>query len=132
MNSIKKMFLVDDDDTFIYISQKIIAKTELVKEINTFENGLAALRFIKDNKDNKSVLPDLLFLDLSMPVMDGWEFLEEYDKINMEYKKDITIYICSSSISPNDLVRTKKYTAVKDFIIKPITQEKFTQIVAGI
>jgi CheY-like chemotaxis protein len=132
MNSIKKMFLVDDDDTFIYISQKIIAKTELVQEINTFENGLAALSFFKANKDNKTLLPELLFLDLSMPVMDGWEFLDEYEKINIENKKDITIYICSSSISPNDLIRTKKYDYVKDFIIKPITQEKLTQIVATI
>lgn len=132
MNHIKKMFLVDDDDTFIYISQKIIAKTELVQEINTFENGLTALSFFKDNKDNKALLPELLFLDLSMPVMDGWEFLDEFEKINIENKKDITIYICSSSISPNDLIRTKKYDTVKDFIIKPITQEKFSQIVAGI
>ncbi len=132
MNHIKKMFLVDDDDTFIYISQKIIAKTELVQEINAFENGLTALSFFKDNKDNKALLPELLFLDLSMPVMDGWEFLDEFEKINIENKKDITIYICSSSISPNDLIRTKKYDTVKDFIIKPITQEKFSQIVAGI
>ena len=93
---------------------------------------MTALSFFKDNKDNKALLPELLCLDLSMPVMDGWEFLDEFEKINIENKKDITIYICSSSISPNDLIRTKKYDTVKDFIIRPITQEKFSQIVAGI
>ena len=66
-----------------------------------------------------------------MPVMDGWQFLDEYALLKIKNKSKITVYICSSSISPYDITRAKSISDVTDFIIKPITKEKLTEIVSA-
>ena len=129
MKNIKTLALVDDDDTFIYITKRIIEKANCVKEIKTFNNGLLAIDYLKKNMSSNSPLPQVIFLDLSMPVMDGWQFLEEFTSIQTDKAKNITIYICSSSISPHDISRAKNISVVTDFIIKPVTKDKFAQIV---
>jgi CheY-like chemotaxis protein len=67
-----------------------------------------------------------------MPIMDGWQFLEEYVKINPRIGKKITIYICSSSISPDDVIRAKSISAVTDFIIKPMTKERLVEMLKNL
>ncbi|WP_162418354.1 response regulator [Cyclobacterium roseum] len=129
MSSIKNLTLIDDDEVFIYLTRKTLNKTNLVDHIRVFENGLEALNFIKNNLDNQDELPEVIFLDLSMPIMDGWQFLQEFSKLKLDPKKTITIYICSSSISPDDVARAKSNSEVSDFIFKPITAEKLYDIV---
>ncbi|WP_162127770.1 response regulator [Flavobacterium phycosphaerae] len=129
MRNIEILALVDDDDTFIFVTKKIIEKTNHVKEVKVFNNGLDALDFLKENLKHSSRLPEVIFLDLSMPIMDGWQFLNEFVKMETEYTKKITIYVCSSSISPHDISRAKSISAVSDFIIKPITKDKFSEII---
>lgn len=130
MKKIDIIALIDDDPAFVYITEKIIEKTNKFKEVKVFDNGLNALNYLKENVKNSLHLPDIIFLDLSMPVMDGWQFLEEYALLNIENKSKITVYICSSSISPYDITRAKNISEVTDFIIKPITKEKLTEIVS--
>ena len=72
--------------------------------------------------------PEILLLDLSMPIMDGWEFLEEYILLSPKLDRKITIYIISSSISPYDIDKAKSISIVTDFIIKPISKEKLIEI----
>ena len=124
MTTLKTLTIVDDDDIFVFLTTKIIEQTNLVDLIKVFGNGLDAINFLKENKNNVDALPDIILLDLSMPIMNGWQFLEEYNKLNPTIGKKITIYICSSSISPDDITRAKTISEVSDYIIKPITKDK--------
>lgn len=129
MNTIKTLTLVDDDDVFVFLTTKAIEQTNLVDLIKVFGNGLDAINFLKENKNNVDALPEIILLDLSMPIMNGWQFLEEYTKLNPTIGKKITIYICSSSISPDDVTRAKSISEVSDYIIKPITKDKLIDLI---
>jgi CheY-like chemotaxis protein len=132
MNKIKNITLVDDDDTFVYLTKIAISKTNLVDQIMVFGNGLEALTFLKENQKQKDILPEIILLDLSMPIMDGWQFLDEYSTFHSKMVKKITIYICSSSISPRDILRAKTINSVSDYIIKPITKVKLKNIIQSL
>jgi CheY-like chemotaxis protein len=97
-----------------------------------FGNGLEALTFLKENQKQKDILPEIILLDLSMPIMDGWQFLDEYSTFHSKMVKKITIYICSSSISPRDILRAKTINSVSDYIIKPITKVKLKNIIQSL
>lgn len=129
MKLIKNIFLIDDDDVFVFIAKKIIAQTQMVEKITSFNNGKDALIFLEQHADFPESLPDLILLDLSMPVMDGWQFLEECSSLNLKLQKKITTYICSSSISAADFDRAKNISAVSDYIIKPISKEKIVEVI---
>lgn len=129
---IKSLTLVDDDEVFVFLTKKIIQQTNLVELIKVFGNGLDALNFIRENMNQPEALPEIILLDLSMPIMNGWQFLDEFTKINPDIGKKITIYVCSSSISPDDIARAKTITEVSDFIIKPITKEKLVDMIKSI
>lgn len=129
MTTLKTLTIVDDDDIFVFLTTKIIEQTNLVDLIKVFGNGLDAINFLKENKNNVDALPDIILLDLSMPIMNGWQFLEEYNKLNPTIGKKITIYICSSSISPDDITRAKTISEVSDYIIKPITKDKLIDFI---
>ena len=129
MTTLKTLTLVDDDDISVFLTTKIIEQTNLVDLIKVFGNGLDAINFLKENKNNVDALPDIILLDLSMPIMNGWQFLEKYNKLNPTIGKKITIYICSSSISPDDITRAKTISEVSDYIIKPITKDKLIDLI---
>ncbi|WP_111309024.1 response regulator [Confluentibacter sediminis] len=129
MNQIKTLTLIDDDDIFVFLTKKVIEQTNLVNLIKVFGNGLDAINFLKKNKYNTDSLPEIILLDLSMPIMNGWQFLEEYAKLNPSIGKKITIYICSSSISHDDITRAKSINEVSDYIIKPITKNRLIEVI---
>lgn len=128
MNSIKTLTLVDDDEIFIFLTKKTIEQTKRVNLINVFTNGLDALNFLKQNRSEVDSLPEIILLDLNMPIMDGWQFLEAYTKDPVVGKK-IMIYICSSSISPDDVARSKAMSVVSDYIIKPIRTDQLVELI---
>ena len=128
MNTVKTLGIVDDDKIYTFLVKKAIEQTNLVNTIKVFENGLDAINFLKENAANQDTLPEILLLDLSMPIMDGWEFLEEYILLSPKLDRKITIYIISSSISPYDIDKAKSISIVTDFIIKPISKEKLIEI----
>jgi len=128
MKPVKYVFLVDDDKLFVFLTKKTIEATNFEGAIKEFGDGREAIDYLKEIAGTNEPLPDIIFLDLSMPIMDGWEFLEEYLEIDAAVRKNITLYICSSSISPHDIERAKSIGAVADFIIKPISKEKFIEM----
>ncbi|MES2239616.1 MAG: response regulator [Bacteroidota bacterium] len=132
MKTIKNMTLIDDDDIFVFLTKKAIQTTNLVELIKVFGNGLDAINFLKDNCNDLSVLPEVILLDLSMPIMDGWQFLDEFIKLVPKIDKKITIYICSSSISPSDVLLAKNNNLVSDYIIKPVSKEKLIELIKGL
>ena len=132
MTPLKQLTLVDDDDVFVFLTTRLLEKHKLVDFIKIFDNGYDALVFIKENLGNIEALPDIILLDLSMPIMDGWQFLDEFVKINPKIGKKITVFICSSSISPDDVARAKSINAVSDFIIKSMTKDKLIEIIKNL
>lgn len=128
MKPVKHVFLVDDDKLFVFLTKKTIEATNFDGNIKEFGDGREAIDYLKEIAGDATLLPDIIFLDLSMPIMDGWEFLEEYLLLEPSLRKNITLYICSSSISPHDIERAKGIEAVADFIIKPIAKEKFIEM----
>lgn len=132
MNQTKSITLIDDDPIFVFLTKKAILQTKLIDQIKVFENGLDAIIFLKENKDDIDSLPEIILLDLNMPIMDGWQFLEEYAALNPFIGKKITIYICSSSISPDDINKATEINEVTDYIIKPITKDKLIELLMSI
>ena len=132
MEHSKTLILVDDDEIIVYLTKRIIKETNLVGLNNVFRNGRDAINYLRENATNIDLIPDIILLDLSMPVMDGWQFLEEYTKIEPKIDKIITIYIITSSISSEDINRAKKINVVSDYIIKPITRENFIEIITKV
>jgi len=128
----KTITLIDDDEIFIFLTKKAIEQTNLVDLIKVFKNGLDAINFLKENKNNIDLLPEIILLDLSMPIMNGWQFLDEFAMLNPSIGKKIVIYICSSSISPNEIIRAKAISEVSDYIIKPLTKDKLIDLIKNL
>jgi len=113
---------VDDDPITLMLSKKVIIKANFSNTIITAKNGEEALQYfnsIINKEENK--LPNLIFLDLNMPVMDGWEFLDNFSTNKYSEINFTKIVILSSTIDPEDLLKSKKYPMVIDFLSKPIT-----------
>ena len=129
MRPINLVALIDDDEIIQFIGTKVIESTNLVDRIKTFSNGEEAINFLKSNSKNPDLLPEIILLDLNMPIMNGFEFLEKFIMLEPKLGKKITIYVVSSSVSPIDIEKLNKISEVSDYIIKPITKEKFEKIV---
>ena len=132
MLKIKNLWLVDDDEIFVFLTRKTILKTHFEGTVSVFTNGKEALDALTPMIGNPGLLPGIIFLDLSMPVMDGWGFLEEFIQMKHRFLVPITIYIVSSSVSPHEIMRAKAMADVLDFIIKPVSREKFIEIIQNL
>lgn len=121
--------IVDDDDVYKFAINKTIEINQLAHKVLMFSDGEEAITFINDHLDKLDDLPDIILLDLNMPIMDGWQFLEEYIKIKPRIGKKITVYLVSSSVDKIDLERAEKIAEISDYIIKPITPDKLKDII---
>lgn len=122
--------MIDDDNIYQYTAKVLLQSTGMIGQIYAFFNGLEALNFFIDNKDsNVEILPDVIFLDINMPVMNGWKFLEEYQKICQSLAKPIVVYVVSSSVDTDDMVKSRSFSAVTDYLIKPVNRTKFIELI---
>lgn len=120
--------LVDDDEIFQFISLKSLQATNAAKTILQFLNGEEALKYLSEKSNDRELLPDIIFLDINMPLIDGWMFLEEFRKIKPHLSKPITIYMASSSIDQKDIMKAKEIDEIADYVFKPISVEKFSAL----
>lgn len=125
-----KLILIDDDMMYHKIAQLMVKEYSPVEEVISSTDGKATLNYLIENKENSDNLPDYIFLDLNMPEYSGWDFLKEYQKIYSSLRKAIKLYIVSSSINPSDIKRSKNYSFVDDFIIKPLSREFLHELIA--
>jgi len=130
MNKPDMVLLIDDDNIINFINSKTIKRSSFAENIIAFDNANDALNFMHENchKKYEPGFSVVVFLDLNMPVMDGWEFLEEVQKMEAYSPEICRIYILSSSIDPMDLEKSKEYEIVLDFISKPLTKEHLEDI----
>ena len=120
--------LVDDDKIFQLTASRTIKAANLTDRILQFENGEDALQFLKFHAADTENLPDYIFLDINMPFVDGWMFLDDYAILKQNLKKEISIFMVSSSIDPRDIDRAKRNELVREYVIKPVSQERFAEL----
>lgn len=121
MTKFKKICIIDDDEIFLLVSKSIIKNESFAENILEFSDGKYALDYFKENIDSTD-LPEVIILDINMPLMDGWEFLEALEKLNITHK--FKIFISSSSIDPSDIQRAAKNPHIISFIDKPLNPNK--------
>ena len=128
----KKLFLVDDDDIFSIAAEVLIKSNGLADEVVPLKNGLEAYDALMALENNPEELPEVLFLDINMPVMNGWELLEELKNGPEIIRRQVQIHILTSSIDPSDLVLSKTYDFINGYITKPLTEADLNKISEGL
>ncbi len=131
MQAIQRVFLIDDDSIVNMINERIIKISNFTASVTCYLEARKALidlnKIIDTEPDN---FPDVIFLDINMPEVDGWEFLEEYSKFPSSVLSRCNVYMLTSSIDSNDIERAKTYDAVCDFISKPLS-ESWLEVIAS-
>lgn len=127
--TVNTLFLIDDDEIYLFTMKRMIEKNNLVNNVHEFKNGFDAIEFLnKVAINNHVLLPDIIFLDINMPVMDGWSFMDVFSLLKPKLSKKIEVYMISSSINQSDIDRAKSITDISDFIVKPIGTEQLKNI----
>ncbi|WP_324025005.1 response regulator [Maribacter sp. BPC-D8] len=132
MNKVSTCCIIDDDPIFVYGTKRIIKEVDFATSILVYSNGQEALDGLTRLCMAREPLPDVIFLDLNMPILNGWEFLDEFKNCKSKRSKKIIIYIISSSVDPRDLERVKNYEQVDTYILKPITPDDLAKILGTI
>jgi CheY-like chemotaxis protein len=134
MNDVRhNVCLIDDDKIYQFTAKMILEATGLTHSIKTFFNGQEAIDYLLDPTNNDpEKLPDVIFLDINMPVMNGWEFLEAFQIFWKGLHKRIVVYVVSSSVDASDIQKSKTYEAVTDYVIKPINRDKYKELLASL
>ncbi|MBC8768336.1 response regulator [Arenibacter sp. BSSL-BM3] len=122
--------IIDDDPIFVFGSKVLLKNNGFASNIIVFQNGKEALEMIVPMLESEEGSPEVIFLDLNMPIMDGWEFLDEFSKLSNV--QNIRVYILSSSIDSRDIEKAKQYEIVNDFIAKPLTDSKISELIKKI
>jgi len=120
--------IIDDDDAYVYLAKRIITMKKLCQNLLIYENGLTAMHELSHLLESEKDFPELILLDINMPEMDGWQFLEEFIKIKPKIPKPVTIYMVSSSVDQRDIEQAKRYTEVTNYIVKPIDFHALAEI----
>jgi CheY-like chemotaxis protein len=132
---IKKVLCVDDDTISLTISQLLLKRTGFAQEVDTAIDGSEALEYFErlfaEATDPVAAAPELILLDINMPVMNGWEFLQEYNPRFRDRLTNTHIVILSSTIDPEDFALAKQYPVVAQFISKPLSVENLEELKAN-
>lgn len=127
---IRKACIVDDDPILIFGMKLMIKQVDTSLETRVWNNGKQALDGLLELHQNGEALPEVIFLDLTMPVMDGWDFLKALREADLPGKELMKIYVLSSSINPVDQERALGYKEVHDFITKPLKERQLREILS--
>lgn len=118
--------VVDDSKLDCFIAEKIIRNTGRVDACNVFQQASEALSYISNLSDQAT--NTVVFVDIQMPVMNGFEFVEAFEALPEDKRKGYSLYMLSSSINENDIARVKAYSSVKQFLNKPLTNDSISAV----
>ncbi|TVQ65297.1 MAG: response regulator [Balneolaceae bacterium] len=126
MKKINQVLLVEDNDITVLLTNRLIEKTEKVNEVTVCYNGKEAYDKIQEMLENGKPLPEILLLDLVMPVWDGWEFLERFTPL--KESEQVEIFILTSSISKEDMEKAERFGLMNNYLVKPISFSKLNEL----
>ncbi|GMV78444.1 MAG: response regulator [Chitinophagaceae bacterium] len=128
MPKFKNILLVEDDAITKLVCERIIKIYDFSENIVFKENGKEAIDYIQELLTAQQPLPEIIFLDINMPVMNGWEFLKEYEKLLTQCSHTPQIFILSSTANPEDFVSANSFKTVNSVLAKPLTKEHLDNI----
>lgn len=133
MKKISGILLIDDDETTNFLNQRLLDRLQITDHVHTFVNGKQAFDYLYNVSNNnyekespEYFKPELIFLDINMPVMDGFELLDLYERLNPEFRKGIVMVVLTTSTHPQDTDAVDKYAA--EYITKPLTADKLNKL----
>jgi CheY-like chemotaxis protein len=130
MNQVN-LAVIDDDEMYVLALKKLLEKVKFSERTVYFENGNVALNYFDKWINQPDLIPELILLDVNMPVTNGWQFIKEFKKLKTRIDKKITIYMISNTVNEEEIKKAKELEEVTDFVCKPVTFITLTQILAG-
>lgn len=128
----RNVMLIDDNKIDLFVNQRIIEKFDPSLKTRLFNNAISAITYFKLLENNTRIksleLPDVVLLDINMPEMNGFNFFEEFKELNFCNKNKIQVYLLSSSMCPNDIVRAQEETHCAGYVTKPLTIDKLERL----
>ncbi len=124
--------IIDDDEIYQLVMKRTIEQSGMIHSVLQFYNGEQAILYFKEQQDRNGHLPELLLLDINMPYMDGWQFLDELIRLGLDKDHKLTIFIVTSSSTTEEVNKAKEYNIVSGYHVKPITKDKFHEMMESI
>jgi CheY-like chemotaxis protein len=117
------VLLIDDDSISNFITEKLILREDFAREVTSYLSGEQALEYLQALEKQQLPAPDIIFLDLNMPEMDGWEFMSAFKKLPQDFTAHSHVFMLSSAVDSKDIVQARNMEEIEDFISKPLTKE---------
>ena len=133
LSSKTNILVIDDDSINVFICEKLVKMVMKDTDITSCLNGKYAIDKLLEIKNKDiNLLPDYIFLDITMPIMNGWEFLEQYNELNIDPFGKCKIYILTCSLFPSDVRKSASYNIIQDYIVKPLDFEKLKKVFVAV
>jgi CheY-like chemotaxis protein len=121
------ILLIDDNQPTNFFHELVVKKADCAKECIAFQSGIEALEYLKTRVNGDYPQPDLIFLDINMPAMNGWEFLEEYNQLDKNQQGKVVVVMLTTSINPDDKEKASSIVEISGFMNKPLTVEMLNE-----
>ena len=122
------ILLIDDDEPINFLHKMVIEKSRCAEKVVVKMNGIDALEYLRSEVDGQHPQPDLIFLDINMPAMNGWEFLEEYKTLSENMLAKLVVVMLTTSLNPDDHDKAKAFGQIKGFHNKPLNEASLNKI----
>ncbi|MFN8393593.1 MAG: response regulator [Bacteroidia bacterium] len=129
MKKLNHVLLVEDDDTINFYNEFLLTSRGLTDSVSVAENGREALEYLSKAGNGEAQVPDLILLDINMPVMNGFEFIEQYERLPEHWKSKILVVMLTTSLHPDDMNRAKQHPVIAEYFYKPLMETKLSELV---
>lgn len=129
MKRLHTILLVDDDAPTLFLNKLVIQDLNCTDRVLTAENGRQAIDMLTEKKDDGFLCPDLILLDINMPIINGWEFMDKYQTLSAKQKAKIVVVMLTTSLNPDDRSRAESIEDIKDFVSKPLDEITLKDII---
>ncbi len=125
---VQRAFIIDDDEVYIYAIKRLIKIQNLCDEVLVFTDGKQAVDYLEEHQNDGTQMPEVIMIDVNMPVLDGWGFIEAFQKMDLESTRNTKLFMISSSIDPRDVKKAKEIPLIIKYIFKPITFDELKEV----